>query len=686
MLSSFVEAVQDVALPLPGREREYEMMLRFISRRWTSRRGVSASARSGDLALSQSLFVFGACGCGKTTTILRALRLCVDRPIPSDPIRAAGQVNFEAPQGGKVTGCKRFRSPSTSAVDYPSPPTSSKQEGVETVEPMTSSRAHWASRYSQLATPAKSVVDRVLGHYINCADLNGTDLTRGLIESVRKVCPRPDPASRVLCEVLEELGKAPRGTLACSQHRGKMREERAGMTLGPLHVIVMDEVEYSHPSAQRVLTELTNYAARHPEALALVFISNQRHLVHVPPAFLEDLCFEAYRMEQLQQITSFSLEASLQELVSEGKLTLDQRNQIQITRSLITYIARKTLQEFSGDARQVIAMSRRVVFAGLAHLTTDESAESTPRGSVEAARSSTGSVGDDSGAALEGTRPRAARKSSRRSLEMKRPTKNASAAKRVAASVKAGPAVVSSKFLQSVVDSFEREGAGGKDAGPRPASLGDATPRSSSHSFSSTRTSTSSQPDAASSVPSVTSTLSLATTMPLLRTCVVEEQAERYIATMTEQMAYVLSCLVVLRLQQETEQRLKMSSIGGSTEHGKRSLGKTSNLSSSISLRELHALYAMLMSRRHFPSMNLSGIASALDALSDISIITKPQKRGNEVRFSFNGTWSLEAMEAALTSRGEGLRKEMEACGLDGSENRFASVLTELKRIVGMIP
>ncbi|KEG05306.1 hypothetical protein DQ04_23771000 [Trypanosoma grayi] len=159
---------------------------------------------------------------------------------------------------------------------------------------------------------------------------------------------------------------------------------------------------------------------------------------------------------------------------------------------------------------------------------------------------------------------------------------------------------------------------------------------------------------------------------------------------MPEQMLYVLSCLVVLTLRQQRDKDLARVSVAGAapvvrrlkTEAG--AVGAGASEPGTFAMRVVHRLYMGLMGQQRFPSMNAAGIASAIDGFADLGIISRPQRRGNEELFSFNGTWSLEAMQSALTARGEALRQESIDCGLDGSENRFAEVLRELKTIVGL--
>lgn len=799
-------------VPLPGREKEFASTLSFLEKRW----------HREDEVGQRSLFVYGACGCGKTTTILRALRFCVDRPIPGDTTMLSTATSVASPllssrtseekcntsvtagvmscrkrgrrrsdvdeeaeinntweddiastfssarssMGGGISTTRSSTSAASTMEREPLSPSRSsaaaaalrglEEKGdndndgggldVEMLNPQT--KEYWNAQFPHLSR-RKVGIKRVYAHYINCADLNGPQLFTAIGSSMKTTCPRPDPATRAIMNDLDLISKGKithkggitryAGRRFNARGDGDEGEDRveigecihSACMPGPLHVMVLDEVEYvrGHNAHRAISTLATCMAHHHDQNVVLIFISNQRHLVHVPSMLLHDLGFEAYTVEQLQSIAKSIAERGLQEALPDPA----QRARVQVTPSLLQYIARKALTDFSGDARQVIAMCRRVVFAGVTQLQATPPAFPT-----------------------EGSTTTRRRRPSAR-LTMPRP---GAATRRTSTTTTTttGAAVVSSSQLLGLVDTFaseqqdedatrkrRREEAA---AASHHASSSEAETSSSAHccalqslptegdpsSSSSTRSSTSStgaglctnsgasgagessrnrtsgqqaapvvRPEADSpltaSLP--TTTLSLASNVKLLRSCVVEEEAERYIASMTEQMAYVLGCLVVLRLQHDDDLRrqrtaisgvIPSSSSAGSGVTARRVAGggtaarvTSGARTNGISLRELHTLYATLMTRRHFPSMNPSGIASAVDGLADIGIITRPQRRGNEMLFSFNGTWSLESMEAALTNRGEVLRREMEACGLDATENRFASVLWELKRIVGLL-
>lgn len=605
-------AGDDASLPLPEREKEFNTILQFLQRRWTRKNNAS------------SLFIYGACGSGKTSTVLRSLRLCSDKPIPGDwtsactpatkpqlllstsdhntgsPLMKRLRHEDDDDDGSRSSG--RLSSASSTCAASP-------RSSFGTTAALSSSadiefkRSSWTAQFPQL-TVRKTGKLRMFAHYINCADLTGVQLCDAIISSIKSVCPRPDAWSRELIEVLEAL------PLAASKRPPRESLESRMKAAAPLHVIVIDEVEFLRSSGTKAMMELATYAAVNCEVV-LIFISNQRHLVHVPQMLREELGFEAYTSTQLKEIARRMTDYGLSEAVPDESA----RQKVKVSPVLYEYIARKALLEFSGDARQVAAMCRRVVFASVDQLPKAADLPSPPVGQ-----------------------------------RRKRMPPQDDAA--------------SSQLLKTVIDSYAD------------------TEKSPKGRLSQEKEST---PAAAATTPpsTPTTTLSLASSVKLLRSCVVEEEADRYIMSMTEQMAYVLSCLVVLRLAAQRDEQRRQTSIGGVLP-GRRSAAAVQGSRNSISLRELNTLYATLMSRRHFPSMNPSGIASTVDGLADLSIITRPQRRGNEHLFSFNGTWRLESMEAALKARGEAARAEMISLGLDGSENRFVSVFNELKQIVNL--
>eukprot|EP00796_Vickermania_ingenoplastis_P003974 gene3974-2833_t len=617
--------------PLAGREREFESVLSFVQDQWSCQKA------------SRVLFVYGACGCGKTSTVLRALRLCVDKPIPSDlvppnPPHEMGQKRLREDVVDEDTNTSARSSGSLSSISS-GPAAEARSRGAHNnaASPAPRCRSHWEDKFPDFMS-RKTGARRVLAHYLNCADLTAPQLIENIISSIRHSCPRPDLSTRGLLEILQGLstkGKAARLPELDKReisYKQVSSMRSAGRVRGPLHILAMDEVEYARLSGRDIISHLASFAAHNPDRLALIFISNQRHLVHVPPSMLEELCFEAYSVAQLKAIAQAAAEKGVAEVVKNE----EHRMLLRITPSLLEYIARKALLEFSGDARQVIAMTRRVVYAGAEQLTKKVVA-------AESAKAKT-SKGQD--------------------------IKKASLAE--------------VKSLMSVIDAYA----------PPEETSGDQA-HSNTRNNISVAAGVGKAADGASDrigASSPTRTLSLASSIRLLRSCAVEEEAERYISTMTEQMAYVLSCLVVLRLQQQQEEHRRRGAASGISTPALHAASYCTAVAISsrssrnaISMRELHTLYSTLMMRRHFPSMNPSGIASAVDGLADMGIVTRPQRRGNETLFSLNGTWSVEAMESALAQRGEVLRKEMEACGLDSGENRFASVLFELKRIAGLV-
>uniref|UniRef100_A0A146M9Q9 Uncharacterized protein n=1 Tax=Lygus hesperus TaxID=30085 RepID=A0A146M9Q9_LYGHE len=73
----------------------------------------------------------------------------------------------------------------------------------------------------------------------------------------------------------------------------------------PLQVLVLDEIEYARVTAKSVLTSLSLLSFARPMELALIFVSNQRDLIHVPGMLLQELPFTAYSVDQLKYIASF---------------------------------------------------------------------------------------------------------------------------------------------------------------------------------------------------------------------------------------------------------------------------------------------------------------------------------------------------------------------------------------------
>lgn len=935
-------------LPLPGREKEFEKAMDFLQLRWEehlhppterhhaamlSNAGSSSSSGMWKLT-SKSLFVFGTCGSGKTSTIMRALRMCSDRPIPGDPVGAfsdnrektttisgshgtrsnsalrngkvfalsskAECLSLAAKQAGvDVYGClpcsaqpgaagrKRTRSFSNDSPNNPSDfsaessasssklgaslhdevakessqdsprcsstvdstrsstgslpgaaisdssscsprvsagrrasgggptpfLTSSEEKELTNPADRQASPLHslcvdlerWKRRYPHL-TQRNVGNQRLIAHYVNCADLTAPQLVNNVVSSIHAACPTLDPGSGSLLMSVEKLEM-----IRAAKNRLQGSSFSPSFEKGPLHVFALDEVEYARSSGTAVLSELAMYAAYQPFRIALIFISNQRYLVHAPQTLLHDLAFSAYTVSQLKGIAEFVAQSSLEEaesienqeaLTSSSTSTITAtrsartsaarnlestagknsgvlhkakkdtstlflpsrvplKEQIAISSSVLEYIARKALSDYSGDARQVIAMCRRVVFSAVGQL--DKKRESAgpslpPSALMETSSKTRGKPSGNRSNARVGGLKGALPEIVVSSKEAKTPLCSA----------------VSEEQLKAVVDSYtnektlkgrrqfkkgeisssvhpdsealplgketlkEEDGAAAGEvecetaaasitAAAKVEKAEGAAPSHPQKPPATLRTAVKSSPSSvkSSASPSPCTTIShnspspplathpappaavtLASSVKLLRTCVVEEEAEQYIAAMTEQMAYVLACLVVLCLQQEEECRRRQCAIRGVASASVGSGASTPVIGSSfvvggssrrvipvstkafshsVTMRSLQKLYSTLMSCRHFPSMNTAGISSAVDSLADINIITRPHRRGTDLVFSFNGTWSLETIETALKRRGEELRKEMEACGLNGSENRFSSVLWELKRIAGLI-
>lgn len=540
---------------LVGREPEYDAVHRFIHERLLS-------------SHCKSLFIFGACGCGKTSTILRAMRRVTHRPMACDKTA-----------GGR-RGTKRPRDDTTNAPA------------------------------GAVLSPAFASLQELLGkgrrvqcHYVNCADRVPQESCDAIVSSFREAQPRMDAQSQQLLGHIEALPQrvgtskrrgggsdaTRRLSALSSPPDGTVESSPAKKTAvrAPLHVLALDEVEYMRSGGRGFLTALAALSVEYASQLALVFISNQRELVHVPHTLLKELPFEAYSAHALERIGAA--------IVDNADFTNKEREQVRLSPGLISYIAKKAIHEFSGDVRQVSAMCRRLVYTAQQEMTN------------------------------------------------------------------------------SAADSH----ALGSDATPQ---------RRSTHSSSSSAT--------AGAVPGGSSPASPAAVMTLAQSqkvlrgpAAVSDRVFEYVAGMPEQMLYVLSCLVVLTLRQRQDKQLAQVGVGGTASTVRRARADISPPSTepgTFAMRAVHRLYTALMGQQRFPSMNATGLAAAIDGFADLGIISRPERRGNEELFSFNGTWSLESMQAALIARGEALRQERLDCGLDGSENRFSEVMRELKTIVGL--
>lgn len=919
-------------LPLPGRENEFQMVMNFLQQRWEdhlrrpqantrtiTRASTSSHSRNGS---SKSLFVYGTCGSGKTSTVMQALRMCSDRPIPGDPIAGGGAASNaggkhalsniagnqstkssrRGQKGGMVfslsnkpallslveeegkesaslsttvseKGRKRSRSSVEDPLDEPfsssysatsiplshvsnfDPPLHEDggEEGISNRTPRSSSSLlsprsstgslpgaalmdssstsprlsagrrtsatssppvvallkdeesapqveaaspsfslstalkRWTSDYPYL-TRRNLGHQRLLAHYLNCADLTGAQLINSFVASIHASCSSLDAGSSALVKSIEGLG-----TRKTSKNGCRWKSSLDAFEAGPLHVLALDEVEYARSTGSNLLSELAMYAACHPYRLVLIFISNQRYLVHAPQTLLHDLGFTAYTVSQLKCIAESITQSSLQEAENmetsewEANLSSSRRRsnaknasdsignktmilrraskevpppnslskpllkeQIKISNSLFEYIARKALSDFSGDARQVIAMCRRVVFTAVGQV---QKQRAVAVASATSARFTTSSPGGRKTRSVvkrsdTGTPSQQAGKTtvSQYSMVTEDQLKavvdsfdggNTVGKRGQMKKIESGPSLLSNKIVLPLLGKEENEESEAavvevdsetaassvaaaviKDPSlpsprkarktPAPPTKAPASSTPSESTVAHRRSTDTSFTCLASSCvppPPTPTAVTLASSIKLLRTCVVEEEAERYISSMTEQMAYVLACLVVLCLKQEEEARRRQYEIRGVASVNMGSASPASSASSlvsgggtrrvipvstkafshSVTMRAVQNVYSTLMSCRHFPSMNMGGISSAIDSLADINIITRPHRRGTDLLFSFNGTWSLETIETALTQRGEVLRKEMEMCGLDGSENRFVSILWELKRIVGLV-
>ncbi|RNF12374.1 hypothetical protein TraAM80_00386 [Trypanosoma rangeli] len=591
---------------LLGREQEYNAVHEFIEERIL-------------LSHCRSLFVFGACGCGKTSTILRAMRCVSSRPMACDKVTgrpsSEGRGSCGSNSGGKSNDIDD-KSPSP-AIEKRRPAKRGRADAgsmasVDSTEDAAMSRMSCgrkeASPCSDAATASHSLAAaslRLLGgnrriqcHYINCADMTSQQLCAAIACSFRVAQPRLDAQSRNLLGHIETLPQTltkRRGAESDAARKFLLQEAmveqateptpvKKSMVKAPLHVLALDEVEYVRAGARGLLTALTALSVEHASQLALVFISNQRELVHVPYTLLKELPFEAYSTQTLERIGA--------SIVASADFTQKERAEVQLSPGLIAYIAKKAIHEYSGDVRQVVSMCRRLVY------TAQQGILDHP--------------------------------------------------------VKQGE-------MQKEATPQRRSGSGVLHAG---AVSGNASPVSPA------------------------AVVTLAQSQKVLRgSAVVGDRVFEYVAGMPEQMLYVLSCLVVLTLRQRRDKQSAQTNVAGVTSSTRRlkadaAAGRVEP--GTFAMREVHRMYTALMGQQRFPLMNAAGIMSAIDSFADLGIISRPQRRGNEELFSFNGTWSLESMQSALTARGEALRQERIECGLDGSENRFSEVLRELKTIAGL--
>ncbi|KAG8340940.1 hypothetical protein ERJ75_000246600 [Trypanosoma vivax] len=609
--------------PLFAREHEYDSVLRFIEERLL-------------LLHCKSLFVYGACGSGKTSTVLRAVRRISHRTMTCDKNTVGTNT------GSRNSSC----SGRSSSADLPSmragkanrQRANKRERDYIDVEAFLEESAPTGTKEAQNCPSASSEgaessgdpavmfpylfgkSRRVQCHYVNCADMSARQLASAISDTFRNFTLRPDAQTRTLISAVERIPQQ----VAALRRRGRealvrhqiLAGEGAHVGLGdgstptaaagsarstaqtPLHVLVLDEVEYMHTAARGTLAALSELSVERASQLALVFISNVRELVHVPYMLLKELPFRAYSSEALEHIGA--------RIVAGAELPRDGQDGVRFSPALLSFIARKALLESSGDARQVAVMCRRLVHTAQQELMEQKKKETLPKSR---------------------------------------------------------------------------------------SSLGDAeSPRRLSNQMSALSD--------CSSPTSPAATVTLAQGNQVLGGhAAVSKRVFEYVASMPEQMLYVLSCLVVLTLRQKRDSEVARVSIGGTTQTARRHRTETSASSSffgpgssepghsepgTFTMRAVHRLYTSLMNRQRFPSMNAAGISSAVGGFADIGIISRPQRRGNEEVFSFNGTWSLDSMQAALLARGEALRQERIKCGLDAAENRFDEVLRELKNIVAL--
>nr|CCC92657.1 conserved hypothetical protein [Trypanosoma congolense IL3000] len=589
--------------PLLGREREYNDVLRFIEERLL-------------LLHCKSLFVFGACGSGKTSTVLRAVRRVTHRVMTHDKPAgrsSSGNCRSRVTDGGESR--RETKTPSTNgsrkgqSAKRPrgSDGALSRSEGNGTTSAPAGGDISLGGTGIAAQSDTADMFPRLFGngrrvqcHYVNCADMNARQLSEAITETLLKAKTRSDAHTRALCDLIECLPKKIAASRGSGYGNARRLSEKQSEACCPastitkstmktmLHVLVLDEVEYLRTASRGVLAALAEISVENASHLALIFISNHREFVHVPHALLKELPFEAYSVNMLESIGN--------QIVASADLTRKEKDHIRLSPGLIAYIARKTLVEFSGDVRQVSVMCRRII-----HTAAQD-----------------GVPADSCGAGYPTNTTRDDKERAGAMISSEKCTANP-------------VALVTLAHSQKVLSG--------------PAAVGD--------------------------------------------------RVFEYVAAMPEQMLYVLSCLVVLTLRQQKDSNLKKTSVGGVSSSGRRSkVAAESSLATyamgtvgsvapgTFTIRAVHRLYTVLMGQQRFPSMNAAGISSAIDGFADIGIISRPQRRGNEEVFSFNGTWTLESMQAALVARGEALRQERMKCGVDSAENRFEEVMRELKGIL----
>lgn len=749
-------------VPLAGRSAEFEAVISFVHERQRQEHG-------------RALFVFGACGCGKTSTVLRAMRSFHARPLPCD--RQICSRDDEAGGGGHgcaVAGSKRGRTASvtkrpttakvegsphlsgcssartsaghqcggsTATVSDDSPqsaghnsarsstgtggkavggplfPTSgfldgSSSDGDEKdneagKDPMAYYYAQYPALYSAVvkadgtsrvrAPPAAAAPAQA--HYVNCADLSPQQLAEAIQESLGAAYPRPTAAVAAFTAHIMSLadrGKQTRNSgvaVAVPTATTSSSSSRRPAAM-PLQVLVLDEVEYLRPAARATLTSLATLSFSQGAPLALICISNQRDLVHVPQMLLDELAFAPYTALHLREICAIIASDEIEKRFVNGSAatssttaTTTTTTTVTISPSLHAYIANKALSEYAGDVRQVAAMCRRAVYA--AHEEWAAARAQQAKGAEEEERERVQSEQMRLAASARG------RGGSKGRAKVGR-GRGAAAAAAPAATTRKRAAAVDEDLatrLEAAVDAYRPDGTG---HGARPSSSPSSSSSQPSSAPSSTRSSAGPQATTTTTAAAATQVdrnrcaVSLASSKKVMAGAAGEDELQQFVSTTPLQMLYLLACLVVLFLRRLRDHSRAKQAIGGYLRGhatGAASSAPTRQAANSIALtaRGSHDLYTRLMGRYHFPPMNGTGVTDALGYFADRAIITRPGRRGNEEVFSFTGNWTLEALEAALIARGEELRRELEACGLDGSDNRFTSAMLELKTMLGLI-
>ncbi|KEG11482.1 hypothetical protein DQ04_02571000, partial [Trypanosoma grayi] len=181
---------------LLGREREYAEVHRFIEERLL-------------LVHCKALFVFGACGCGKTSTILRVMRRVTHRPMACDKAVGRASCGSSSSNSNNSSG---GNSPATTAKgrqaakrrrEHESETENNNNDGAAAAAATAEGRMSVGSA-APLPNPLVKG-RRVQCHYVNCADMTAQQLCDAVASSVRVAQPRPDAHTRLLLGQIEAL-------------------------------------------------------------------------------------------------------------------------------------------------------------------------------------------------------------------------------------------------------------------------------------------------------------------------------------------------------------------------------------------------------------------------------------------------------------------------------------------------